>query len=74
MYTRFRPSDRLVLDHAGNTPARVCECVSSEYATRIAQALNLMGHLEEVYTTDHDEMLRLALAALGEAKKSPSAE
>lgn len=74
MYSRFRASGRLVLDCAGNTPRQVCECVTPQYARRIAQALDLMGQLEEVYTSDHDAMLYRALDELGRVKKAHSAE
>lgn len=69
----FAADGRFVLDRfAGPDDGRVCECQNAKYATRIARALSLMGQLEEAYTSDHDEMLYLALKALGKTKFSDS--
>lgn len=69
--SRFVADGRFVLDRiADRDEARICECLNPEYATRIAQALSLMGQLEEAYTSDHEEMLYLALHALDKTKSS----
>jgi len=69
--SRFVAEGRCVVDRfASSETARICECCTPEYATRIAQALSLMGMLEEAYTSDHDGMLYLALEALGKTKSS----
>lgn len=69
--SRFVAEGRCVVDRfASSEAARICECCNPEYATRIAQALSLMGQLEEAYTSDHGGMLYLALEALDRNKSS----
>lgn len=71
--SRFTAEGRFVVDRRPHgDEARICECFAPEYAARIAQALSLMGQLEEAYTSDHDAMLYEALAALKRTKSSVS--
>jgi hypothetical protein len=68
---RFTTEGRFVIDaYAAENEARICECFKPEYTERIAQALSLMGQLEEVYTSDHEDMLYRALDALGKVKSA----
>jgi hypothetical protein len=69
--SRFAAEGRFVVDRASDSDqVRICECLEPEYAPRIAQALSLIGQLEEAYTSDHEEMLYLALRALDRTKTS----
>jgi len=69
--SRFGTEGRSVVDRIADVGANhICECINAEYATRVAQALSLRGQLEEAYTSDHEEMLYLALKALDKTKSS----
>lgn len=65
---RYTAADSFVFDQQEG--AHVSECFKPLSAARVAQALNLLGQLEESYTSDHDAMLEIALKALAESRKT----